>query len=70
MAVHMNVPVVPIKIDPSYREIFPQMEGSILENIPKKRKRIWVKIGKPMTFSKQSSIELATKEMQQAMTDL
>jgi long-chain acyl-CoA synthetase len=70
MAVHMNVPVVPITIDPSYREIFPQMEGSILENIPKKRKWIWVKIGKPMTFSKQSSIELATKEMQQAMTDL
>jgi long-chain acyl-CoA synthetase len=70
MAVHMNVPIVPIKIDPSYREIFPPMEGSILENLPKKRKRIWVKIGKPMTFSKQSSIELATKEMQQAMTAL
>ena len=70
MAVHMNVPVVPIKIDPSYREIFPPMEGSLLENLPKKRKRIWVKIGKPMTFSKQSSIELATKEMQQAMMAL
>ena len=70
MAVHMKFPVVPIKIDPSYREIFPPMEGSPLENLPKKRKRIWVKIGKPMTFSKQSSIELATKEMQQAMMAL
>lgn len=70
MAVHMHIPVVPMKIDPSYREIFPQMEGSLLENIPKTRKRIGVKIGQPMTFSKQASIELATKEMQQAMTDL
>jgi long-chain acyl-CoA synthetase len=70
MAVHMNVPVVPIKIDPSYREIFPPMEGSILENLPKKRKRIWVKIGKSLLFSKQSSLELATQEMQQAMMAL
>jgi len=70
MAVHMNVPVVPIKIDPSYRQIFPPMAGSPLENLPKKRKRVWVKIGKPMTFSKQASIELATKEMQQAMMAL
>ncbi|BCL79521.1 AMP-binding protein [Ktedonobacteria bacterium brp13] len=69
MAVHMNVPVVPITIDPAYREIFPP-GGSILENLPKKRKRIWVKIGTPMTFSKQSSVELATKEMQQAMMNL
>jgi long-chain acyl-CoA synthetase len=70
MAVRMNVPVVPIKIDPSYREIFPSLEESILKNIPKKRKRIWVKIGKPLTFSKQSSIELTTKEIQQAMMSL
>jgi long-chain acyl-CoA synthetase len=67
LAVHMNVPVIPIKIDPSYREIFPPMEGSILENLPKKRKRIWVKIGKPLLFSKQSSLERATQKMQQAM---
>jgi long-chain acyl-CoA synthetase len=70
MAVHMNVPVVPVKIDPSYREIFPPMAGSPLENLPKKRKSVWVKIGKPMTFSKQAPIELATKEMQQAMVAL
>jgi hypothetical protein len=70
MAVHMNVPVVPIKIDPAYREIFPPMEGSILENLPKKRKSIGVKIGKPMEFSKQSSVEQATKDMQQAMMAL
>ena len=70
MATHMNVPIVPIKIDPKYREVFPSMEESILENFPKKRKRIGVKIGRPMTFAKQSSIELATKEMQQAMMDL
>lgn len=70
MAVHMNIPVVPMKIDPSYREIFPPMKGSILENLPKKRKRIWITIGKPLRFSKHSSIEGATKEMQQAMMDL
>jgi 1-acyl-sn-glycerol-3-phosphate acyltransferase len=70
MAVRMHVPVVPIKIDPSYREIFPPMAGSILENLPKKRKCIRVTIGKPLTFSRQSSIEQATKEMQQAMIAL
>lgn len=70
MAVHMNVPVIPIKIDPSYREIFPPMEEAILESLPKKRKSIWVKIGEPMIFSQQSSIEQATKETQQALMTL
>jgi long-chain acyl-CoA synthetase len=70
IAVHMNVPVVPIKIDPSYLEVFPPMGGSFLENLPKKRKKIWVRIGKPLTFSQQTSIERATQEMQQAMIDL
>lgn len=69
MATHMHVPVVPIKIDPSYREIFPPT-GTPLENLPKKRKKIWVKIGTPMTFSSQSSVEQATKDMQQAMIAL
>jgi long-chain acyl-CoA synthetase len=70
MAVHMHVPVVPIKIDPAYRDIFPPMEGSILENVPKRRKRIWVKIGQPMRFSMQSSIEQATADMRRAMEEL
>ena len=70
MAVHMHVPVVPIKIDPAYREIFPAMGGSILENIPKTRKSIWIKVGTPMTFSEQTPIEQATQKMQQAMLDL
>jgi hypothetical protein len=46
------------------------MGGALRENLPKKRKKIRVKIGKPMTFSKQTSIEQATQEMQQAMIDL
>jgi hypothetical protein len=46
------------------------MEGSFLENFPKKRKGVWVKIGKPLIFSEHSSRELATREMQQAMMDL
>ncbi|GER86846.1 AMP-binding protein [Dictyobacter vulcani] len=70
IATHMDVPVVPIKIDPAYREIFPPMDEALLENVPKKRKNIWVKIGKPLTFSRQTPIELATKEIQQAMIAL
>ncbi len=67
MAVHMHVPVVPMTIDPVYREIFPAIEKSIWENIPKKRRIIQVKIGPPMTFSQQTPIELATQDMRQAM---
>jgi long-chain acyl-CoA synthetase len=70
MAVHMHVPVIPVKIDPAYREIFPAMEGSFQENFPKKRKCISVKIGKPMLFSNQASIEEATQKMQQVMAML
>ncbi|GHO89054.1 AMP-binding protein [Dictyobacter formicarum] len=70
IATHMHAPVVPIKIDPSYREIFPPMDAALLENIPKKRKRIWVKIGEPMIFSKQSSLELAMQKIRQAMIEL
>jgi long-chain acyl-CoA synthetase len=67
IAVHMNVPVVPIKVDPAYREVFPSMDASLLENLPKARKSIEVHIGKPMTFSRQASIEKVTDEMRQAM---
>jgi Long-chain acyl-CoA synthetases (AMP-forming) len=38
IAVHMHVPVVPIKIDPAYREIFPPT-GTPLENLPQKKKK-------------------------------
>ncbi len=67
MAVEMQVPVIPMKIDPSYREIFPPMGGKFVENLPKKRKRIWIKIGKPLTFPKETSYEEATKKMQEAL---
>ena len=70
MAVHMKVPVIPVKIDPAYREIFPAMEGALQENFPKTRKCISVHIGKPMLFSNQISIEQATQEMQRAMAML
>ena len=70
MAVEMQVPVVPIKIDPLYREIFPPMGGIFWENIPKKRKNIWIKIGKTMNFSKGMPYEEAAKKMQQALEAL
>ena len=68
--VEMGVPAVPIKIDPSYLEIFPPMDGRFIENLPKKRKKIWIKIGKPMTFSKETSYEEATERMQEALDKL
>ena len=67
MAVEMQVPVVPIKIDPSYREIFPPMGKLFIENLPKKRKQIWVKIGNPMSFPKNVSYEDASRKMHQAL---
>jgi acyl carrier protein len=70
MAVEMQVPVVPIKIDPSYREIFPPMGKLFLENLPKKRKKIWIKIGKPMNFSNNVSYEEASKKMHQTLEAL
>jgi len=70
LAVEMQVPVVPIKIDPKYLEIFPPMGGKFIENIPKKRKRIWIKIGKPLIFPKGTSYDEATKKMQQALEAL
>jgi acyl carrier protein len=70
MAVEMQVPVVPIKIDPSYREIFPPMGQLFIENLPKKRKKIWIKIGKPMNFARNVSYEDASKKMHQALEAL
>ncbi|GLV57117.1 hypothetical protein KDH_39550 [Dictyobacter sp. S3.2.2.5] len=70
IATHMHAPVVPIKIDPAYRTIFPPMNELIFENLPKKRKRIWVRIGQPMTFSNQTSVEQATQKIHQAMIEL
>lgn len=70
MAVEMQVPVAPIKIDPSYHSIFPPMGGIFWENIPKKRKRVWIKIGKPMTFPKGMPYEQAAKKMHQALDNL
>jgi long-chain acyl-CoA synthetase len=70
MAVEMQVGVVPIKIDTKYREIFPPMGGTFLENLPKKRKKIWIKIGKPMNFSKGIPYEEATQKMHQALVTL
>ena len=70
MAVEMQVPVVPIKIDPSYHNIFPPMGGGFWENIPKTRKRIWIKIGKSMSFPKGIPYEKASQKMHQALDDL
>ena len=70
MAVEMQVPVIPIKIDPSYHTIFPPMGGIFLENFPKKIMKIWIKIGKPMNFSKGIPYEQAAKKMHQALVAL
>ena len=70
MAVKMQVPVVPIKIDPSYHNIFPPMGGGFWENIPKTRKRIWIKIGKSMSFPKGVAYEEAAQKMHQSLEAL
>lgn len=70
MAVTMGVPVVPIKIDPSYREIFPPMNGRFVENLPKKRKQIRVIIGNPISFPKDTPYEEATRKMRNLMEEL
>lgn len=70
LAIEMEAPVAPIKIDPSYHEIFPPMDGRFVENLPKKRKKIWIKIGKPLTFPKGTSYEEATEKMKDAMERL
>ena len=70
MAVEMQVPVIPIKIDPSYREIFPPMGQLFIENLPKKRKKIWIKIGKPMSFANNVLYEDASKKMRKALEAL
>jgi len=46
------------------------MEAKFIENLPKKRKKIWIKIGKPLTFGKDTSYEEATQKMRQAFEDL
>lgn len=70
MATQMQVLVVPVKIDPAYLEIFPPMGGSFWENLPKKRKEIWIKVGKPLIFDKNTSFDEATQKMQQTLEDL
>lgn len=70
MAVEMQVPVVPIKIDPGYLEIFPPMKGRFWENFPKKRKQISLAIGQPLKFPPGTSYEVATKKMREAMEKL
>lgn len=67
LAVEMQVPVVPFKINPTYLEIFPPTGGSFWENFPKKRKKIWMSIGKPLTFPKDTSYEEAIKIMRNAL---
>lgn len=70
MAVGMGVPVVPIKIDPSYREIFPPMNGRLVENLPKKREQVRVTIGKPIFFPKDTAYTEATRRMRNVMEEL
>ena len=70
LATQCQVPVIPFKIDPDYLQIFPPMGGSFWENFPKKRQSIWIKMGKPLNFSKDTSYDEATKKMQQALEDL
>lgn len=70
LAVEMQAPVVPVKIGREYREIFPPMEGSFFENLPKKRKKVTIAIGKPISFSQNTPYEEATQKMQEAIEKL
>ncbi len=69
LATQMQVLVIPVKIDRSYREIFPPV-GGFLENIPQKRKKIIIKIGQPLSFKKDLSYAEASSQMQRAMEQL
>lgn len=70
LGVEFGVDMVPIKIGSSYREIFPNLNGKIGELIPRRRRLINVKIGKPIRFNENIDYDIATKKMEEAMKQL
>ncbi|MBI2327062.1 AMP-binding protein [Candidatus Curtissbacteria bacterium] len=71
LAVEMQVPTIPVKIDFSYREIFNQdLSSNWRENLPKKRRMVGITIGKPLSFVKGTDYEKAAKVMRQALAEL
>jgi long-chain acyl-CoA synthetase len=71
LAVELRLPVIPIKISPSYQEIFsPTPFGAWQRYIPKRRGKVMVKIGKPLLFSKDISYSKASKKMREKMEEL
>lgn len=67
LGVEFGVDMIPIKISTTYREIFPDLNGKIGELIPRKRRLIDVKIGKPIRFDENVDYDLATRKMEEAM---
>ncbi len=56
LAVELRLPVVPIKISPNYQEIFhPTPFGRWQNYLPKKRGKVTVTIGRPLSFPKDIS---------------
>jgi len=70
LGVEFGADMIPIKIGSSYREIFPNLNGKIGELIPRRRRLINVKIGKPLRFSESVDYNLATKKMEEVMRKL
>lgn len=70
LAVEMQVPVVPIKVDPGHREIFPPDAETFWDNFPRKRKQIILSIGKPLKFDSGTSYQEATQKMREALEKL
>jgi long-chain acyl-CoA synthetase len=71
LAVELGIPVMPIKIDPFYQEIFqPTPFGRWLNYLPNRRGEITVAIGKPLIFPKDASYVEATEKVKRQMEKL
>ena len=71
LAVEMQVPVIPVKIDLAYLKVFNRdLSPNWRENLPKKRQAVPITIGKPLLFAKDTSYEAAAGEMRRVMSRL
>ena len=61
---------MPVKIDEEYRHIFPDLDGKFSELIPRRRRMVKVKIGKPIRFNENDDYNLATKKLEEAIRKL
>jgi long-chain acyl-CoA synthetase len=71
LAVELRLPVVPIYIDPSYQTVFRAFPfGNPANYLPKRRGRVLVSIGSPLTFPEGTPPAEAAARMREAMIEL